>query len=143
MKIYIGQRQINTEENFKVIPSPEVLEYLVEDAECETIILDTCLSKYPIGQSVEFLKLALRKLRINGEIIINDIDFDLFCYLYSIKQNDITAINKLLTEIGPMGSVLTGESLQGAITELAGDSLEITSKLFSNIEFRLSYRRKS
>jgi len=140
MKIYVGPRQIN-ENNIKSIQSLDIIEHVCEDSQCEIIILDMCLNKYPISKLDNMLKLALRKLRINGEIIISDIDFDLLSYLYSYNKEGVVGVNNLLQSIGPASCFLTIDLVESLLKNSGYNLLPVT-KSVDNLEFRVSYRRQ-
>lgn len=139
MKLYVGTREI-VDESYKKISDPDMLNYIADDSECTTIVLDNVCSKLDMDSVVKNLVTASKKLRIGGKLILSDIDFDLINYVYSKNPNPMD-LNKLINSIGGIRSILTYQLLVSIIesqTPLTLDSVKL-----SNIEFKLEYTRNA
>jgi len=137
MKIYIGQRKLD-DPSFKCITEIEMLKYIADDSECTTIVLDGVLKKYGFSQLNKILSLAYSKLRIDGELVISDIDFDLLLFAYR-KIGNLEELNKMVESIGGFQCFITYEYLKDTIKSIP--SLRLVGTDIDNIEFRLSYKR--
>lgn len=139
MKVYIGNRKLN-DESFKVITEPEILNYVAEDSECTTIILDNALSKLKIDDVINTINTTVKKLRINGLLVINDIDFDLLTYLYTRNPN-LQELNTLVGGINGFKSFLSSELIKDFMNNFP--NLKLGGGSLSNIEFKLEYIREN
>lgn len=139
MKIYIGNRQIN-DDSFKVIAQPEVLNYLAEDGECETIIIDGILRKNKFQDGVNLLDLVIKKLRIGGNLIIGEIDLDLLVYTYSNNPN-LIELNEMVSTVGAFESFWNIDLAKTVITRY--NNLSISSSRINGMEFNIEYKRNS
>lgn len=139
MKVYIGNRNFN-DESFKVITEPEILSYIAEDSECNTIIIDNSLSKLKLADAVNAISVAVAKLRTNGVLIINDIDFDLLTYLYSRNPN-LQELNNLVSGINGFKSFLSNDLIKQIMSNFP--NLSLKGSLLNNLEFRLEYIREN
>jgi len=138
MKIYIGNREIQDQE-FKKITDIKVLDVIVDDSECNVIVLDNILSKYGLQEAINNLNIAIRKLRIGGTVIINDIDFDLLTYLYR-KNPNIIDLNNSMNAFGGFKSFLTNFLLLDIMKNF--QELNLLANSFNGIEFRMEFLRK-
>jgi predicted SAM-dependent methyltransferase len=139
MKIYIGNRQLK-DESFKIINDPEMIQYIAEDSECTVIILDNSLSKLTLDDSVKIIDLCIKKLRIKGKLVINDIDFDLLNYIYS-RNPDLKEINGMIQAIGGFKSFISNELIQGFVDRY--NNMRLLGIALNNMEFKLEYSRES
>jgi len=139
MKVYIGNRNFN-DESFKVITEPEILSYIAEDSECNTIIIDNSLSKLKFADAVNTISIAVTKLRTNGVLIINDIDFDLLTYLYSRNPN-LQELNNLVSGINGFKSFLSNDLIKQIMSNFP--NLSLKGSVLNNLEFRLEYIREN
>jgi hypothetical protein len=139
MKIYIGNREIG-EQDYKKILDPKALNVIAEDSECTSIVLDGVLHKYPINQVFEIIRDCLTKLRIGGNFIIADVDFDLLVYLYKINP-DIVTLNNMIDSIGGFKSVVSHAMMIDAMKQFSNLELKVAQS--SNVEFKVEYTRKS
>lgn len=57
MKIYIGSKNIE-DDSYQSITDVQVLNYIADDSECTTIILDGVLTKQDLNQAVNVLNLC-------------------------------------------------------------------------------------
>lgn len=140
MKVYIGNRNIE-DESYRAITEPAVMNYLAEDSECTTIVLDGVLRKYTLNEILNILELCHKKLRIGGLLKIVDIDFDMLIYTYR-RNGDIVQLNNAIfqTEIK---SFLTRELVLDILIKKFPDlgQSPLGSQL-QNIEFDMEFMRK-
>lgn len=139
MKVYIGNRNFN-DDSFKIITEPEILNYVAEDSECTTIILDNVLSKLKLNDAVNVISTAINKLRMNGILIINDVDFDLLTYLYTRNPN-LQELNNLVSGINGFKSFLSSDLIKGIMSNFS--NLSLAGSVLNNLEFKLEYLRES
>ena len=79
MKVYIGNRVIENQD-FKSLTDVDMLKYIADDSECTSIVLDGVLKGLSLSQIAPTIDLVVSKLRSGGELIINDLDFDLIVF---------------------------------------------------------------
>jgi hypothetical protein len=139
MKIYIGTRQIN-DDSFKTVAEPQILNYLAEDSECTTIIIDNILKQSTIENAAMIIDLAVRKLRLGGSLLINDIDFDLLTFIYE-KNPDIISLNQMVSNTGGFKMFLTMDLTKQLVSRY--NSLSLISSKINGLEFTLEYKRES
>jgi predicted SAM-dependent methyltransferase len=139
MKVYIGNRQLK-DESFKVINDPEMLQYIAEDSECNVIVLDNTLSKINLDEVNNIINLCIKKLRIKGKFVINDIDFELLNYIYS-RNPDLKELNAMLQAVGGFKSLLSYELIKEILDNYKNMMLSGIS--LNNMEFKLEYSRES
>lgn len=139
MKVYIGNRNIQ-DENFKCITDLDILKYIADDSECTAIVIDGCLKNLKLSELQSGLETAIKKLRINGDLVINDIDFDLLLYAYA-KNSDLVELNTMVENIGGFKSLLTYQFILEILKLYPNISLSTID--LNNIEFRLSYKKLS
>ena len=137
MKIYIGPKNLE-DKSYKCISDVSILEYVSEDSECNLIVLDGVFRKNNIDKYSEIVQLVCKKLRINGTLIVVDIDFDLLAYAYS-KIGNIQELNKSVftTDIQ---SFLTYDILLNIFQSVSNVSLVKSS--MQNIEFNMEFVKK-
>lgn len=139
MKIYIGNRQVN-DESYKTIKEPQILNYLAEDSECTAIAIDNTLRQYSFQNAVQYIETAVRKLRIGGVLIINDIDFDLLSFTYQ-NNPDIINLNQMVEAHGGFKIFLTADLVKQIMSRY--NTLSLASAGINGIEFTLEYKRES
>jgi hypothetical protein len=139
MKVYIGHNQ--TSEDFKAITEPAILNYIADDSECETIVLDGILKKMNLNDITGYLALVRKKLRLNGILAIKDIDFDLFCFIYG-KNANFEELNKFIFDNGSINSMFNYEYILNLLNS-SNTGLELESKNIDGINFILNFRRVS
>jgi hypothetical protein len=137
MKVYVGNRTFN-DESFKMITEPEILSYIAEDSECTTIVLDNTLTKLKFNDVISTVNMAVNKLRTNGILIINDIDFDLLTYLYTRNPN-LQELNNLVSGINGFKSFLSSELIKDMMKNFP--NLSLGGATLNNLEFKLEYIR--
>jgi hypothetical protein len=137
MKVYVGNRNFN-DESFKIITEPEILSYIAEDSECTTIVLDNTLTKLKFNDVISTINMAVSKLRTNGILIINDIDFDLLTYLYTRNPN-LQELNALVSGINGFKSFLSSELVKDIMKNFP--NLNLGGATLNNLEFKLEYIR--
>lgn len=137
MKIYIGPKNIE-DDSYQSITDVQVLNYIADDSECTTIILDGVLTKQDLNQAVNVLNLCSSKLRLGGKLQIVDIDFDILIYAYG-KNQDIKNLNLRVFQSGPINSLLTLDLVKQMCIQVG---LSIGSISLNNIDFVLECTRK-
>lgn len=112
------------------------LDNVVEDSECTDIILDNILHYIKLEQIETLLSHVIRKLRHNGELVINFNDINLLsqkifrCSIEPEQYNEVLFNGKQ--------SVFTLQYLEEI---LKNNNLEITSKEFVSFKGTLKARR--
>jgi hypothetical protein len=139
MKIYIGTRQIN-DASYKTITEPQILNYLADDSECTVIAVDNTLRQYSLDNATQIIDLAIKKLRIGGLLIINDIDFDLLNFVYQ-NNPDIIAVNQMVESSGGFKMFLTTDLVKRILSNY--NTLSLSSAKINGLEFTLEYKRES
>lgn len=137
MKVYIGTREIE-DKSFKCLKDITLLQTIADDSECTNIILDGVLRKYTLSEIVNILNLAISKLRLNGELIISDLDFDLVIFAHK-KLANLPELNKMVESIGGFKSFLTYELIGDMVK--TNPRISLTSVDINNIEFKLAFKR--
>jgi hypothetical protein len=138
MKVYIGNKLIE-DQSFKSITDIDMLKYIADDGECTAIVIDGNLRKMTLGEVNQAVALAVQKLRIDGDLIISDIDFDLLSYVYKRNPN-ILDLNNMAANAGGFKSFLTHDLVSQMISNYK--NLNLNSVELSNIEFKLGYTKK-
>jgi hypothetical protein len=139
MKIYIGDKDIN-DESYKKITEIQILNFVAEDSECTSIVLDNILRKFQLNELVGAMQLVAKKTRLGGTISIVDIDFDLLCYVYR-KNSDIVSLNQAVANAGGFKSLLTNSLILELLKNFPG--FKLVSAQANNIEFRVEIQRVS
>lgn len=137
MKVYIGSREIQ-DQAFKSIKDVSLLQAIADDAECTNIILDGVLRKYTLSEIANVLNTALSKLRIGGELVISDLDFDLIVFAHR-KLSNMIELNKMVETIGGFKSFLTYELVSDMVK--SNPRISLISVDITNIEFKLVFKR--
>lgn len=139
MKVYIGNQQVS-DESYRSITDPTILNYIAEDSECSVIVLNGVLRKYNLNTSMQILELCYKKLRIGGLLKIIDIDFDLLIYAYQ-RNGNLVALNNGIFD-SEMRSFLTLEFLKDFINQNFRDLGPAVASRVQNIEFDVEFTRK-
>ena len=137
MKVYLGNRSIK-DESFKVLSQVEMLEYVADDSECTSIILDGLLRQYSINKIPNILSLIVKKLRPEGSLIISDIDFDLLVFAYR-KTGNVLELNQMAEQAKGFKSFITNELVKDFLNQF--QYIQLKSVVLSNIEFKLEYTK--
>lgn len=137
MKVYLGNRSIK-DESFKVLSQVEMLEYVADDSECTSIILDGLLRQYSINKIPNILSLIVKKLRPEGSLIISDIDFDLLVFAYR-KTGNLLELNQMAEQAKGFKSFITNELVKDFLNQF--QYIQLKSVVLSNIEFKLEYAK--
>lgn len=137
MKVYIGNRSIK-DENFKSLGDVSMLRYIADDSECNTIILDGVIKSLKISEIPSVVDMVVSKLRNGGDLVINDIDFDLLIFAHN-KVSDLFELNKMIESTGGFNSVVTYQFVLDLFNRY--NQLKLTSMDLNNIEFRIAYRK--
>lgn len=138
MKAYIGNRTIE-DPSFKSIKDISLLKVIADDSECTAIILDGILKNYTMSEIGDVINLAISKLRIGGELIIGDIDFDIMIFTHK-KIGNLIELNKMVESVGGFKSFLTYNIIMDSLKQ--NNRLKLNSIDINNLEFKLSYKRE-
>lgn len=138
MKVYIGNREIENDKSFKCLKDITLLNTIADDSECTNIILDGVLRKYTLSEIGNVLNLVISKLRLNGELIISDLDFDLIIFAHK-KLANLVELNKMVESIGGFKSFLTYELVSEIVK--TNPRINLVSADINNIEFKLVFKR--
>ena len=137
MKIYVGQRKIDSEQ-YKTILDPTLINLMCEDAEAEAIILDGVIRRHFMKDVPEIIAMCHKKLRTKGILKIIDIDFDLLSSTY-VKRANIADLNNIFTT--EIRSFMTYEFLHTWIHQNFPDLKDHGANLFG-VEFDLELIRE-
>lgn len=135
MLVYLSQFD-SPDENYRQFQALSSFHRGVLDSEATSIICDGFLRTFEYQEIPELLKLIIKKLRINGEIVIKDLDIDLVSRHVLDQAVDLATINEICR--GSSKSLLLCEAIEGL---LAG--LEVTAKQFdeNTMTFIIKARR--
>ena len=86
------------------------------------------------NEAVEAIRIAVKKLRTTGILIINDIDFDLLTYLYTRNPN-LQELNNLVSGINGFKSFLSSELIKDVMKNFP--NLNLGGAILNNLEFKL------
>ena len=137
MKVYLGNRSIK-DESFKVLSQVEMLEYVADDSECTSIILDGLLRQYSINKIPNILSLIVKKLRPEGSLIISDIDFDLLVFAYR-KTGNLLELNQMAEQAKGFKSFITNELVKDFLNQF--QYIQLKSVVLSTRDFKLEYTK--
>lgn len=138
MKVYIGNRTIE-DLSFKSLKDISILKIVADDSECTTLVLDGILKNYKISEIGDIINLAISKLRIGGELIITDIDFDIMIFTHK-KIGNLMELNKMVESVDGFKSFLTYNMIIDSLK--SNNRLKLNSIDINNLEFKLSYKRE-
>lgn len=135
MLVYLSQFD-SPDENYRQFQTLSSFHRGVLDSEATSIVCDGFLRTFEYQEIPELLKLIIKKLRINGEIVIKDLDIDLVSRHVLDQAVDLATINEICR--GSSKSLLLCEAIEGL---LAG--LEVTAKQFdeNTMTFIIKARR--
>lgn len=124
MKIYIGNQEVQDSSIQKIL-DVQTLQYVADNNECNQIIVDNNLRRVNQDQLYQVAQIIVSKLRIDGRLIINDIDSDLLgFYLYKNGDGDKIAktffpasnfltYQQVVSIFNSLGLTLIGKNIQG------------------------------
>ena len=115
-----------------------MLRYIADDSECNTIILDGVIKSLKISEIPSVVDMVVSKLRNGGDLVINDIDFDLLIFAHN-KVSDLFELNKMIESTGGFNSVVTYQFVLDLFNRY--NQLKLISMDLNNIEFRIAYRK--
>jgi hypothetical protein len=135
MLVYLSQFD-NPDENYTRFQNLSSFHRGVLDSEATSIVCDNFLRTFEYVEIPELLKLIIKKLRINGEIVIRDIDMDLVSRHILNQRLDLSAINEICK--GSSKSLLLCETIEELLT-----GLEVITKQFdeNTMTFVIKARR--
>lgn len=125
-------------DNFTVINDISLLDIMVDDSECTVINVESFLSNFEMGQIKNVLQKLLSKLRINGTIIISDLELETLALSHLIKESLIEEFNQIAFSNPNLKSFLTIEFVLSALKEFG---LVIEMSYIENNFFVIRARR--
>jgi len=126
MKIYLSAKQ-SLDNSYKSISNIAAFEAMVLDGEATKIIVQNFISGFSFNEIEALLNKVIKKLRLNGELLIIEPDLDLICMKFFRNDIDIKEFNELLfSNNRNIKSILTMEYVAAIISK----SLKITEKHF-------------
>lgn len=125
-------------ENSTVIGDIALLDMMIEDNECNNIVVDSFLSNFHIENVKNVLEKILSKLRINGTIIITDVDADIIANDLLRSDIDLETFNSIIFSFDKTRCVLTIEYIRNCLVEFG---IEVTRSYIENTFFVLEGKR--
>lgn len=116
MKIYLSEKKPSNTE-FTHVTNIINLDNVVEDNEATQIILDDFLRVFKITEIETVVKKVLTKLRINGSIVISDVDVDVITSKYNRGDMNLEEFNTAVFE-NPSSNLINIEFLREVISKL-------------------------
>ena len=133
MKIYIGNQEVQ-DSSIQKISDVQTLQYVADNNECNQIIVDNNLRKINQDQLYQTAQTIVSKLRMDGRLIINDIDSDLLgFYLYKNGDSD-----KIAQIFFPASNFLTYKQVVSMFNSLG---LTLINKNIQGLNFILEFIR--
>lgn len=108
----------------------------VSDNECEQIIANNILEKFPLASVGAALQKIVSKLRMGGNINLSGIDANCFCKAFI---NDMTTKESMCEAINKCSSIL---EVKDVIAMLNGLGLEINYYRIAGVNYEISATRK-
>lgn len=121
-----------------VINDIDLLDMLVEENECTNIIVESFLSNFNIENTRGVLEKILSKLRINGTIIITDIEIEVIANDLLLSNIDLEMFNSVIFAGNKARSLLTIETVRHYLEEFG---IKITRSYIENNFFVLEGKR--
>lgn len=116
MKIYLSEKKPSNTE-FTHVTNIINLDNVVEDNEATQIILDDFLRVFKITEIETVVKKVLTKLRLNGSIVISDVDVDVITSKYNRGDMNLEEFNTAVFE-NPSSNLINIEFLREVISKL-------------------------
>lgn len=141
MKIYLSNARNENYEamGYLAIDNINAIDYIVNDSECTSIIIDTFLNSFPIINVPEILFKVVSKLRINGEITIIDNDIDFIANSYTRGTISFIELNQHYFSNNHIRSFIRLEDIEEMLKQ---SNLKIKSKQLKNNTFTIVYKRE-
>lgn len=125
--------------NTTVITDISLLDIMVDDNECKHIVVDSFLSGFTINEIPVVLDKILKKLRINGTIIITDIDIEIISNALLLSTIDIETFNQIIFSGSNVKSLLTIELVKNL---LWANEIKVSRSYIENNFFVLEAKRE-
>lgn len=135
-KIFIGHVPIE-DPNYQCVNSLDALYEVVDDGECDVIVVAGFLRAVHYGLLVDVIRAIAQKVKLGGILKIVDLDFDLLSRTY-IKKGDIAKLNNVVMNY-PMYSLLNDETIISCVQE--NTDLILTGHQLGELEFDMEFRR--
>lgn len=118
---------------------------ILDDGECHNIQLDKVLRYVPYINISAYLKFAIKKLRIGGEIVIEDIDTNQVTEAYVNGAINLKTFNKLLFggKEHAWDFYQSSTNLTEVLEIIKDNGLKIIHKRLPNLHFSITAKRVS
>jgi hypothetical protein len=137
MKVYIGNRTIK-DQDFKSVGDISMLKYIADDSECTAIVLDGVIKSLKFSEIPNIINMVFTKLRNGGDLVINDIDFDLLVYAHN-KMANLAEMNKMIESVGSLNCLVNYQFILDLFAPYS--QLKLVSMELNNLEFRIAYKK--
>tara|TARA_R100000008_G_C3585569_1_gene171996 strand:+ start:2493 stop:2915 length:423 start_codon:yes stop_codon:yes gene_type:complete len=138
MKIYLSQAD-QEDKNYRHFQNVAMFVREVLDTEANEIICDGFLSNFSSDELPQVINIICSKVRLNGEVVVKDLDFDLVARRISREELSVTHINQNILRSRSFKSLLTLEDVEQFVPE----GFQVYTKGFdeSMCEFVIRLRR--
>ena len=135
MLVYLSQFS-SPDENYRQFQNLPSFHRGVLDSEATSIVCDNFLRTFKYQEIPELIQLIIKKLRINGELVIRDIDVDLVSRHVLNQSTNLSMINEICK--GNSKSFLICEAVEELLS-----GLEVTAKQYdeNTMTFVIKARR--
>ena len=114
------------DQNYRQFQNIALFSREVLDTEANEIVCDGFLGNFSAAELPQALEIICKKIRLNGELVIKDLDIDLVAKHLSRQEMSATDINNHVLQTRSLKSFLTLEDVEKIIP----DNLQISSKGF-------------
>ena len=138
MRIHLGYSTVD-DQNYKQFQNIGLFAREVLDTEANEIVCDGFLGGFDIEELPQALSIICKKVRLNGELVIKDLDIDLVAKHLSRQEMSAMDINNHVLKSRSLKCFLTLEDIEKIIP----DNLQISDKGFDEVmcEFVIKARR--
>ncbi len=119
------------------------LDWMADDSSCEELIADDVLSRFTFGEANPILKNWIKKLKINGSIILRGVDFEEVCRALILEQLGIREAAELLwgTQKDANDVRVSSMSVLDVIAYFEQSGLQVTRKIFDGYYYSVTATR--
>ena len=121
-----------------VINDISLLDMMIEDSECNNIVVDSFLSNFTIEEIPEVLQRILYKLRINGTIIVTDVEIEVMANSLLLSDIDLYDFIRVIFSNEKTKSLLTIELVKSYFNDF---KIEISKAYIENNFFVVEGKR--
>ena len=123
MRIYLGQN--SPDQNYKHFQNLPVFNREVMDSEANEIVCDGFLRTFAFEEIPQVLSVICKKLRLNGRLVIKDMDISLVSKHIFRYEADVASLNKVIMGAA-MKSFMKLEDVESCIPS----TVSVSSKHF-------------